>query len=184
MSIESDNELQLLDRVKQGDATAMRVVYSAHVRYLAAVCSRYVVNDEDMKDVLQDSFLKIFSGIASFEYRGKGSLKGWMTRITVNEALKFLRRNHMEFVEIAEQEYDRADETPDVDAMPASALFAFIRELPAGYRAVFNLYAIENRSHKEIAAMLHIKESTSASQLHRAKALLAEKIMKYNHKHS
>lgn len=181
VSIETDNELQLLCLVKQGDAMAMKTVYSTYIRYLAAICSRYIVNNEDVKDVLQDSFLKIFSGIASFEYRGRGSLKGWITKITVNEILKFLQKNNrFEFVEISEQEHDKPDEEPDVDALPSSVLFNLIRELPDGYRTIFNLYVIENKSHKEIAKLLDIKESTSASQLHRAKSLLATKIRQYN----
>ena len=160
---------------------AMKTVYSTYIRYLAAICSRYMVNNEDVKDVLQDSFLKIFSGIASFEYRGRGSLKGWITKITVNETLKFLQKNNrFEFVEISEQEHDKPDEEPDVDALPSSVLFNLIRELPDGYRTIFNLYVIENKSHKEIAKLLDIKESTSASQLHRAKSLLATKIRQYN----
>ena len=180
-SIETDNELQLLCLVKQGDAMAMKTVYSTYIRYLAAICSRYIVNNEDVKDVLQDSFLKIFSGSASFEYRGRGSLKGWITKITVNETLKFLQKNNrFEFVEISEQEHDKPDEEPDVDALPSSVLFNLIRELPDGYRTIFNLYVIENKSHKEIAKLLDIKESTSASQLHRAKSLLATKIRQYN----
>ena len=159
----------------------MRTVYATYVRYLAAICSRYIINDEDVKDVLQDSFLKIFSSITSFEYRGKGSLKGWITRITINETLKFLQKNNrFEFVEISEQEHDKPDEEPDVDALPSSVLFQLIRELPDGYRTIFNLYVIENKSHKEIAKLLDIKESTSASQLHRAKSLLATKIRRYN----
>lgn len=181
VSIETDNELQLLCLVKQGDAMAMKTVYSTYIRYLAAICSRYIINDEDVKDVLQDSFLKIFSGITSFEYRGRGSLKGWITKITVNETLKFLQKNNrFEFVEISEQEHDKPDEEPDVDALPSSVLFNLIRELPDGYRTIFNLYVIENKSHKEIAKLLDIKESTSASQLHRAKSLLATKIRRYN----
>jgi len=102
-------------------------------------------------------------------------------KITVNETLKFLQRdNRFEFVEISEQKHDVADEDPDIDAIPSSVLFNLIRELPDGYRTIFNLYVIENKSHKEIARLLGIKESTSASQLHRAKSLLATKIRQYN----
>lgn len=181
VSAETDSELQLLSLVRQGDTMAMKTVYSTYIRYLAAICSRYIANDEDVKDVLQDSFLKVFSSIASFKYRGKGSLKGWITKITVNETLKFLQRdNRFEFVEISEQKHDVADEDPDIDAIPSSVLFNLIRELPDGYRTIFNLYVIENKSHKEIARLLGIKESTSASQLHRAKSLLATKIRQYN----
>ena len=174
---ETDSEQQLIRFVKQGDATVMRKIYSTYVRYLTAVCSRYVVNSEDVKDVLQESFMKIFSEVKSFEYRGEGSLKGWMTKITVNEALKHLKKNdRFDFVELTEQEHNRPDDEPDVDALPADVLFDLIRELPDGYRTVFNLYVIEGRNHKEIAKMLGIKESTSASQLHRAKSLLATNI--------
>ena len=180
-SIETVNEQQLIHLVKQGDSAAMKTMYSIYIRYLTAVCSRYILNNEDVKDVLQDSFLKIFSGIDSFEYRGKGSLKGWLTKVTVNETLKFLQRNNrFEFVEISEQEHDISDEEPNLDTLSASVIFRLIRELPDGYRTIFNLYVIENKSHKEIASMLNIKESTSASQLHRAKSLLAAKVRQYN----
>lgn len=159
----------------------MRAVYSSYVRYLSAVCARYIPNYEDVKDVLQESFLRIFDGIGSFEYRGKGSLKGWLTKITVNEALKFIRRNDkIEFVNISSHQDIQPEEEPDIDSVPSSVIFRLIRELPDGYRTIFNLYVIENRSHKEIAALLGIKESTSASQLHRAKSLLATKIRQYN----
>lgn len=181
VSIETDNELELLRLVKQGDSMAFRTVYSTYIRYLTAICSRYIVNNEDVKDVLQDSFLKIFAGIVLFKYRGRGSLKGWITKITVNETLKFLKKSsRLEFVEISELEHELAEEEPDVDALPTSVLFKLIRELPDGYRTIFNLYVIENKSHKEIAKLLNIKESTSASQLHRAKSILAQKIRHYN----
>ena len=169
---DTDQEQHLLRLARQNDPTAMELIYSTYVRYLAAVCSRYIINSEDVKDVLQDSFLKIFATIPSFEYRGKNSLKGWMTKVTVNEALKFLQRTgRMKFVEISE--HDMPEEAPDIDEL--------IRELPDGYRTIFNLYVIENKSHKEIASLLNIKESTSASQLHRAKSLLAMKIRQYKH---
>lgn len=182
-STDTDNELELLCLVKKGDHIALRTIYDTYVRYLAAVCSRYIINQEDVKDILQECFLKIFSGISSFEYRGRGSLKGWMTKITVNESLKHLQKtSRFDFVEISEKDHDLPQEEPDVDALPSSVLFNLIRELPDGFRTIFNLYVIENKSHKEIAGMLGIKESTSASQLHRAKSLLATKIRQYNSK--
>lgn len=181
MTATTDNEQRLLSLVQRGDDEAMRAVYACYVRYLSAVCARYIPNDEDVKDVLQESFLRIFDGIGSFEYRGKGSLKGWLTKITVNEALKFIRRNDkIEFVDISSYQDIQPEEEPDIDSVPSSVIFQLIRELPDGYRTIFNLYVIENRSHKEIAALLGIKESTSASQLHRAKSLLATKIRQYN----
>lgn len=181
--IETDTEKRLVRLVKQGDGSAMKTMYATYIRYLTAVCSRYIINNEDVKDVLQDCFLKIHSGIESFEYRGPGSLKGWLTKVVVNEALKFLQRNNrFEFVEISDQEYDIPQDDTDIDSLPSSEIFRMIRELPDGYRTIFNLYVIENKSHKEIASLLHIKESSSASQLHRAKSLLAKKIMQYNNR--
>lgn len=181
MSTETDSELHLIRLVQEGDPMAMRAVYSEYIRYLTAIASRYIVNSEDVKDVLQNSFLKIFSGIKEFEYRGRGSLRGWLSRVTVNEALKFIRSNcRFESVEISESELDLPDAEPDIDSLPSSVIYQMIRELPEGYRTIFNLYVIENRSHKEIASLLNIRESTSASQLHRAKLLLANKIKRYN----
>ncbi len=179
--VDTENEKQLVRLVKLGDPGAMKTMYSEYIRFLTALCSRYILNDEDIKDVLQDSFIKIFSGINSFEYRGKGSLKNWIAKVTVNEILKFLQQsNRFEIVEISDKQHDIPIEEPDVDTLPSSAILHLIRELPVGYRTIFNLYVIENKSHKEIASLLGIKESSSASQLHRAKSLLATKIKQYN----
>lgn len=174
-----DNELELAVRLRQGERTALRAVYDAYARYLTAVCSRYIADDDDVKDILQEAFIRIYDAAASFEYRGSGSFKAWLTRIVVNQALKHLRGCKTVFVPLSPQQEDLADEDPDTDQVPAEVIHKMIRELPDGYRAVFNLYVLEQRPHKEIAALLGITESTSASQLHRAKALLASKINKY-----
>jgi len=174
---ETDNEERLINLIKDGNEQAMRQLYCRYVRYLSAVCSRYIYNDEDIKDVLQDAFLKIFSSVKSFEYRGDGSLKGWMTKIVLNETLKFVKRNcRLDFVELRPEEMDIPDEEPNTEGIPPAVIHSMIRDLPDGYRTIFNLYVIEEKSHKEIAELLGIKINSSASQLHRAKAMLAEKI--------
>lgn len=174
------NEELLLNLVRKGDEQAMRILYCRSVRYLSAVCSRYIYEEEDIKDVLQDAFLKIFASIKSFEYRGEGSLKGWMTKITLNETLTFIKNNsRLQFVELKQEEIDKIEE-PNTEGIPPAVIHSMIRELPDGYRTIFNLYVIEGKSHKEIAELLGIKPDSSASQLHRAKAILAEKIKKYN----
>lgn len=162
----------------------MADLYHRHIGYLAAVCSRYISSDEDVRDILQTSFMKIISSLDKFEWRGPGSLRAWMTRITVNESLKFLGENEKtrKMFEGYVQE-DEVVEEPDTDNLSADVIQGMIRELPDGYRTVFNLYVFEEKSHKEIAAMLGITESTSASQFHRAKALLASKIREYRKKH-
>lgn len=181
MVLDGQNEEETLLRlVKKGDEQAMQTLYRLYIRYLSAVSSRYLTNDEDIRDVLQDAFLKIFSSIHTFEYRGEGSLKGWMAKIVLHETLKFVQLNcRFNFVELKAEEMDVPDDSPDTEGIPLSVIYALIRELPDGYRTIFNLFVIEEKSHKEIAALLGIKESTSASQLHRAKALLAEKINQY-----
>lgn len=178
--IATDSEEQLHRRMQSGDATASRAVYSRYVRYLSAIVSRYITNDEDIKDVLQESFLKIFSAVTTFTYRGDGSLKGWMSRIVLNETLRHIRNSgRLQMTELTPDNIDTADEEPATDDIPSDVIYSMIRDLPDGYRIVFNLYVIEGKSHKEIAALLNIKENSSASQLHRAKAMLAAKINHY-----
>lgn len=86
-------EERWLRKALDGDNTATEWIYRRHVRYLSALCSRYITEDEDIKDVLQESFIKIFTFLDSFKYRGEGSLKAWMAKITLNETLKFVRNN-------------------------------------------------------------------------------------------
>lgn len=180
MNITKNSEKELLRMIKKGDAEARHLMYTQYVRYLSAVCSRYISNDEDLKDVLQESFLRIFSSIGTFNYQGEGSLKAWMSRITLNESLKWLKRNKsLELVEIGDEELDIPNDDPDTEGVPTDVIYQMIRSLPDGYRTVFNLFVIDGKSHREIAQMLGIKESSSASQLHHAKAMLAEKITRF-----
>lgn len=177
---EYDSEEVLLSMMQRGDAAASRMLYSRYVRYLSAIVSRYVTNDEDIKDVLQEGFLKIYSSVGSFRCRGAGSLKGWMAKIILNETLKYVKKNsRLEFSELKNSEMDAPDEEPETEDIPITEIYRMIRELPDGYRAIFNLYVIDGKSHKEIATLLNIKENSSASQLHRAKAMLAAKIKQY-----
>lgn len=174
----SDTEQRLLSMFRQGNSRAMDALYAHYADYLAGVCARYVPSPDDRRDVLQEALIKIFTGIGKFQYRGTGSLRGWMARVVVNEALLFLRsQRKMAFAEGDESLLpDLPEEPPDTDGLTADDLQELIGQLPDGYRAVFNLYAIEGRSHKEIAQMLGIKPDTSASQYHRARAMLARMI--------
>ena len=175
------NEERWLRKALDGDNTATEWIYRRHVRYLSALCSRYITEDEDIKDVLQEAFIKIFISLNSFTYRGEGSLKAWMARITLNETLKFLRNNsRLNLASIDDTDMNIADgNSMETDGISTDVLHQLIRELPDGYRTVFNLYIIDDKSHKEIASLLGIKENTSASQLHKAKAMLAQKIKLY-----
>ena len=174
-------EERWLRKALDGDNTATEWIYRKHVRYLSALCSRYITEDEDIKDVLQESFIKIFTSLDSFKYRGEGSLKAWMTKITLNETLKFVRNNsRLPIDSIDDKDMNIADgDSMETEDIPTDVLHQFIRELPDGYRTVFNLYVIDDKGHKEIAQLLGIKENTSASQLHKAKSMLAQKIKHY-----
>ena len=174
-------EERWLRKALDGDNTATEWIYRKHVRYLSALCSRYITEDEDIKDVLQESFIKIFTSLDSFKYRGEGALKAWMAKITLNETLKFVRNNsRLPIDSIDDKDMNIADgDRMETEDIPTDVLHQFIRELPDGYRTVFNLYVIDDKSHKEIAQLLGIKENTSASQLHKAKSMLAQKIKHY-----
>ena len=172
---------QIVERIRQKDQRAMSELYQMYVGELTSVCYRYIPNADDAKDVLQNSFVKIFTSIPTLEYQGEKQFKGWMIRIVANEALMFLRnKKKLLFVEqdqLADKiEEDDAD--PDTERISPDELHQLICELPDGYRTVLNLYVFENYSHRQIAELLGIKESTSASQLHYAKQWLARRIKK------
>lgn len=89
----------------RGDGRAMKVIYDRYVEYLSAVCARYISGDDDRKDVLQESFVRIFTSLDKFCFRGEGSLKAWMIRIVVNESLRFLRKTRRMILSITTQKY-------------------------------------------------------------------------------
>ena len=180
MIITRDKERYIANLVRKDKGSATKEIYSAYAGYVAGICARYLSSDDDIKDVVQDSFVKIFISVGKFRYSGAGSLTAWIGRLTVNCALNYLRDNNR--LLFASSEYDIpdiTDEPPDIDGLSAEELAYLIRKLPDGYRTIFNLYAIEGKKHKDIAALLGIKENSSASQYLRAKALLATKIKEY-----
>ena len=168
---------QLVVRIRQNDQRAMSQLYQRYVGILTSVCYRYIVQESDVKDVLQNSFVKIFTSLDAFEFRGEESLKVWMTKIVVNESLNYLQsRKKMLFVEDERILRDLPEEEVSLDRISDNELHQLIRELPDGYRTVLNLFVFEGLSHRQIAELLSIKESTSASQFYFAKRLLAKRI--------
>lgn len=180
------SEQKLAERIKKRDNAAMKALYDQYAGYLTAICSRYIDNKEDIRDLMQESFIRIFSSIGSFEYRGEGSLKAWMSRIVTNNALKHIRDNLRNKAISTEDDIpDIPDEDiPEISDIPPSVIQQMIKRLPEGYRTVFNLFVFEEKSHKEIAGILGIKENSSASQLHRAKSMLAGWIREYRNNDS
>ncbi|MCR4765115.1 MAG: sigma-70 family RNA polymerase sigma factor [Bacteroidaceae bacterium] len=178
------SERELADLLNRGDPSVMEGLYVRYASYLTGVCSRYIADDQCVKDVLQESFIKIFTQGHTFTYRGEGALKAWITRIVVNESLDYLKELKRRELFTSDMEQLEAPEDTNtneinIDNVPTEVLFQLIRDLPLGYRTVFNLYVIEGMKHKQIAELLGIQEQTSASQFFRAKAKLAKKIKEY-----
>ena len=131
----------------------------------------------EAEDILQDAFIKIFSNLGKYE--GKGSFEGWMRRIVVNTALKNYHKSSYQKEKIGLEDYQEGALNPEVlSSLHEEEIMNVIAKLPDGYRIVFNLYVIEGFSHKEIAAQLKIQESTSRSQLVKARKMLQSKITK------
>ncbi len=177
------SEEDIAEGIRKGDNRAMRHFYAQYGGLLAATCSRYVNNEDDVKDLMQDAMVNIIQNIDSFTYKGKGSLRAWATRIVVNQALNFVKSQKRFLDTFADKDLGNLslpdNEEPDISDVPADVIHQMISQLPDGYRTVFNLFALEGKSHKEIAALLGIKADTSASQFFRAKNILAKQIDNY-----
>jgi RNA polymerase sigma-70 factor (ECF subfamily) len=177
---------QLVHDIIKGNRVAMQEMYNLTVRNMTAVCTRYVVNQDDVKDVLQESYLKAFSGIRTFTPHDENSLMAWLRRIVVNESLMLLRRkkrlNLLVNIDDVEEDIPEPELTASASTMDIGDLMALIQQLPDGYRTILNLYAIEKIPHSRIASMLGISEGTSASQYYRARKQLAKLILKHQNK--
>ena len=179
----SNDEQRLAAQIRNGDNGAMREFCSLYVPHLKAVCTRYVTDSEDASDVLQETLISIVTHISDFHYLGQGSLKAWATRIAVNESLNYIRRNRRQELTLQEQYIDdiaEEEEDPPIEDIPPEVIQQMVRQLPTGYRTVFNLYVFEDKSHQEIAQLLGTSVKTSISQLHKAKNLLSQMIQTYH----
>lgn len=173
-------EEQMLAGSLRNDATAQEAFYRRFSPKMLGVCYRFAKNREDAEDMLQEAFIKVFSQL--HQYRNEGSLEGWIRRIIVHTCINVLKKNKKfsETVDIVHASSLMIQEDFIPSIMQAKQVVECIRLLPLGYRTVLNLYAIEGYSHREIAQMLEIEESTSRSQYTRAKSLLEEILMKRN----
>lgn len=175
-------EEELSKRCRQGDNLARKELYELYAGRMLGVCLRYAGDRDTAQDLLHDGFLKVFSSFDKFTWRGDGSLRAWIERVMVNTALQFLRKNDVMGQAMALEDVPETYEEPDaqsVEMIPQQVLMQFVSELPAGYRTVFNLYTFEDKSHKEIACILGINEKSSASQLFRAKGVLARRVKEW-----
>ena len=163
-----------------GNRRDQELLYRRHAAKLYSVCMQYSGNNEEARDILQEGFIKIFENLNS--YKHEGSFEGWMRRITVNTALeKFRSRYGLYRVDDIDQvpEPDAEPDNQDYAGLEAADLLGIIRELPPKYRMVFNLYAIEGYSHKEISEMINISEGTSKSNLSRARVILQRRVRSF-----
>ena len=168
---------QLVERIRQKDQRAMSQLYQMYIEELSSVCYRYVPSESDAKDVLQNSFVKIFTSVPTIDYRDEPSFRGWMKKVVVNEALTFLKeKKKLQFMAQEIDNLDIPDDEPSTERITADELHQLISELPDGYRTVMNIYVFEGYSHKKIAESLGFTPSTSASQLYFAKRLLSKKV--------
>ena len=175
---------QIIEGCLAGKRKSFSLLYKKYASTMLGICMRYCKNRIDAEDVMQDGFLKVFSQVHKF--RSEGSFEGWIKRIMINAAIDNYQANlRLSFIQDSLHLHEQADppdstqeddDLPPEMNIPKEKLMAMIQELPDGYRMVFNLYAIEGFGHKDIAAMLGISESTSKTQLLKARKVLRKKI--------
>ena len=170
------NESALIKKCIDGDQKAQRSLFEMFAPKMLGVCLRYAKNRAQAEDVLQDGFIKVFNSLS--KYSGSGSLEGWIRRIMVNTSLDQIRKEVKFQDNIGYDDVDYKIETNSfiLEGLMAEDLLQLVNSMPDGYKAVFNLFAIEGYSHKEIAEELFISESTSKSQYSRARTFLQMKL--------
>ena len=170
----------ILEGCLRNDSVAQRELYNTYSPKMLAVCFRYAHSREDAEDMLQEAFIKVFTQLRTFENRG--SFEGWIRRIVVHTCINTLKKNKKfnESVDLIHAATVSIREETVPAVVQVKQIVDCIRSLPMGYRTVLNLYAIEGYSHREIAQLLDIEESTSRSQFTRAKGMLEELLIKKN----
>jgi RNA polymerase sigma-70 factor (ECF subfamily) len=172
-------EKDFIEKCREGDKLALQQLYKFYAPRMKGICLRYVHSVHEAEDVFQDSFIKVLKSIKTYSY--KGSFDGWIKRIVINTAIdhyksNYYNRTNLSYEEAGESEQDTLE---IADQLSANELLEIIKKMPHGYRMVFNLYAIEGYTHYEIAAMMQITESTSRSQLCKARSFIKNILRQY-----
>jgi RNA polymerase sigma factor (sigma-70 family) len=173
------SDQEIIKGCARHERKAQKMLYDKYSGFLLGICMRYSTDRSEAEDILQDSFLKIFFSIGDFS--GTGSFAGWMRKVAVNTAITNYHKTlkHRYHIEIEDYvSVETGTSSFEEDLFTSDELYKVMNELPAGYRMVFNLYAVEGYKHKEIAEMLGIDTNTSKSQYSRAKAVLRDKLDK------
>jgi RNA polymerase sigma-70 factor (ECF subfamily) len=174
----ADNIENIIKDCIEGKNSAREKLYNLYAGKMWPVCLRYSRNQDEAKDIMQEGFIKIFEKIG--QYEGRGHFEGWLRRIIINTALSEYRKQHFLHSESDNMQDKNEKGVESIEAnISATELLELIKELPPQYQMVFNLYAIEGYSHKEIAEMLEIAEGTSKSNLSRARDILQNKVNVY-----
>ena len=169
------SDKELVRRCIDGDRHAHKLLFDSYAGKMMTVCRRYAGKSIAAEDLLQEGFIRIFKNLHQFEF--KGSLEGWIRRIMVHSSLKYITKkiHRIDHSELMENENVSVSASA-FSALSAQDLMKLIQSLPAGYKTVFNLYALEGFTHAEIAEKLGIQTSTSRSQLVKARKLLQKKL--------
>lgn len=166
-------ERKLIKDCLEGNLLAQQRLFKKYYGFVMAICLRYANDRDDAKEILQESFIKVFRSLNSFKF--EGGLKSWMKRIAVNTAIDRFRKTKQEIDKVRiDDKMVFVDTESILSKMSKDDLIQCINQLPCGYRTVFNLFVIEGYSHKDIADKLGINEGTSKSQLFKAKQILQE----------
>lgn len=174
-----ETERQLIEAIRAGDREAFKRLYERFARYAMGVTLRYVPKRDDALDIVQDSFISIITSIGTFEYRGEGSLKSWVSKIISRQAVSWMKEHEqLSFSELTLDEIEEEDD-PAIEKVPKELVNEMIGRLPVRYRVVVNLRAFEELSHKDIALRLGISEKASTTLFSRAKRKLAMMIKEY-----
>jgi len=171
-----------IKRLKESEPEAQRVFYEQLAPKMYGICLRFAFVRDDADDILQDGFIRVFNHIKDF--RGEGSLEGWVRRTIVNTAINYYKKKIKKGINVdLDHVQDKVKQVSGiVEKMAADELLLLIKELPPGYRTVFNLSVIEGYTHKEIGNILEISENTSKSQLSRARVSLQNKLAEIKEK--
>ncbi len=172
---------EVLKQCKYGNQVAQGILFNAHYNQMYNLSMRILANHYDVEDVLIVSFTKVFENIRRFEYRGDNSLNKWIKTIVINESIRYVNaKNRIKYNEdLSEYELNKVYDA-DLTNIDIEQIYSIIETIPIGYRMVFNLFAIEGYSHKEISELLNITESTSKTQLRKARFKIVERINKTN----
>lgn len=172
---------KIIEQCLKNDRASQKKLYESLASKMYAVCLRYASKRVSADDILQEAFIKVFKYLPTFNFTG--SFEGWVRRIVVNTALDHIKKYAEPLDDIDEASSDETliSVNDAIAQISTQELFALIQSLPEGKRMIFNLYAFEGYSHKEIAQLLGISVMTSKGQYSKAKKILQEKIMNLNH---